>query len=99
MDDLFHFFQFMSGSDMWYCGGFKYFLHFHPYLGKMNPIWRISDGLKPPTRCDIDGKVDFLFSIQPRGHDKLTHHGSGDRHPILSRSYSIFGRTFVEPLN
>ena len=26
--------------------------YFHPYLGKMNPIWRayFSDGLKPPTR-------------------------------------------------
>ena len=28
--------------------------YFHPYLGKMNPIWRayFSNGLKPPTRLE-----------------------------------------------
>ena len=34
-------------------GGFKYFWHFHPYLGKIQILTNIfSNGLKPPTsRC------------------------------------------------
>ena len=31
-------------------GGFKYFLDFHPYLGKISNLTNtFSDGLKPPT--------------------------------------------------
>ena len=37
-------------------GGFKYF-YFHPYLGKMNPIWRsyFSDGWGKTTSMDFSG--------------------------------------------